>query len=91
MIPKEEKEGLWHYPAVKKLSTLLRGITAFFHSFTAENKLKSHEKVCRNTEFSEIVMPSEKDNILEFNQYMKSDIMPYIFFFYNNIIHKNVK
>ena len=23
-------------------------------------------------------MPSEKDNILEFNQYMKSDKMPYI-------------
>ena len=25
MIPKKEKEG-WHYLAVKKLSTLLRGI-----------------------------------------------------------------
>ena len=26
MIPNEEKEGPWHYFAVKKLSTLLRGI-----------------------------------------------------------------
>ena len=25
-------------------------------------------------------MPSEKDNILEFNQYMKSDKIPYIFY-----------
>ena len=25
-------------------------------------------------------MPSEKDNILEFNQYMKSDKMPYIIY-----------
>ena len=30
MIPKEEKEG-WHYLAVKKLSTLLRGITPKHH------------------------------------------------------------
>ena len=29
---------------------------------------------------SEIVMPSEKDNILEFNHYMKSDKMPYIIY-----------
>ena len=25
-------------------------------------------------------MPSEKDNILKFNQYMKSDKMPYIIY-----------
>ena len=55
MIPNEEKE-VWHYLAVKKLSTLLRGITSkhhgdFYclncpHSFRTENKLKSHEKTC---------------------------------------------
>ena len=27
-----------------------------------------------------VVMLSEKDNILEFNQYMKSDKMPYIIY-----------
>ena len=47
------------------------------HSFRTENKLKSHEKVCKNKDFCGIVMPSEKDNILEFYQYMKSDKMPY--------------
>ena len=46
MIPNEEKEG-WHYLAVKKLSTLLRGITSkhcgdiyylnYLHSFRTEN------------------------------------------------------
>ena len=30
MIPNKEKEG-WHYLAVKKLSTLLRGITSKHH------------------------------------------------------------
>ena len=75
---------------VKNLSILLRGITSkhhddFYclnclHSFRTENKLKSHEKVCKNKDFYGIVMPSEKDNILEFNQYMKSDKMPYIIY-----------
>ena len=43
------------------------------HIFRTENKLKSREKVCKNKDFCGIVMPSEKDNILELNQYMKSD------------------
>ena len=50
------------------------------HSFRIENKLKSHEKVCKNKDFCGIVMPSEKDNILKFNQYMKSDKMQYIIY-----------
>ena len=47
------------------------------YSFRTENNLKSHEKVCKNKDFCGIVMPSEKDNILEFNQYMESDKIPY--------------
>ena len=87
IISNEEKEG-WHYLAVKILSTLLHGITSKhkgdFHclnclnSFRTENKLTFHEKVCKNKDFCGTVMPSEKDNILEFKQYMKSDKMPYI-------------
>ena len=86
MILNEEKER-WHYFAVQKKSTLLHRITSknkgdFYclnclHSFRTENELKSHEKVCENKHFSWIVMPSEKDNILELNQYLKSDKMPY--------------
>ena len=87
MIPNEEKE-VWHCLTVKKLSALLHGITSkhkgdFYslnclHSFRTENKLKSHEKVCKNKDLCEIAMPPGKDNILEFNQYIKSDKMPYI-------------
>ena len=53
MIPNKEKEGS-HYLTVKKLSTILSGITSkhhgdFYclnclHSFRTENKLKSYEK-----------------------------------------------
>ena len=75
MIPNKEKDSC-HYLAVKKT---LQGITSkpggtFFclnclHSFKAENK-----------DLCEILMPSEKDNILEFNRYMKSDKMTYIIY-----------
>ena len=39
----------------------------------AENKLKFHEKLCKNKDFCRIVMPSEKNKISEFNQYMMPD------------------
>ena len=39
------------------------------------SKLKSHEKVFKNKDFCGTVMPSEKDNILEFKQYINSDKM----------------
>ena len=89
MIPNEEKEG-WHYRAVKKLSTLLRRITTkhhgdFYclnclHSFRTKNKLKSHAKICKNKDFCGIVMQSEKNDILEFNHYMRSGKIPYIIY-----------
>ena len=45
--------------------------------------IKSHEKVCKNENILEIVFPSSKNNILEFNQYKKLDKMLYII--YTNI------
>ena len=50
------------------------------HSFRIKNKLKSQEKGCKNKGFCTIVIPSEKDTILEFNQYVKSDKMSYIIY-----------
>ena len=83
MIPNEEKG--WDYLTVKKYS-LLHGITSkhkghFYclnclHSFRTENKLKSHEEVCKNKDLCGIVMLSKKNNILEFNQFMKSNKLP---------------
>ena len=77
-----------HYLEIKKLSTLLRVIISkhrgdfhclsCLHSFRKETKHKSHESVCKNKVFCEIVLPSETGNILEFNQYTSSDKMPYI-------------
>ena len=81
MIPNEG----WHCLAVKNLSALLREITSkhhgdvhclnCLHSFRTENKLKSHEKVCKNKDFCGIAMPSEKDKILEFKCYIKCHIL----------------
>ena len=67
MILKGEK--LWHYLAVKKLSTLLRGITSkhlgdFYclnclYPFRTKNKLESHKNLCENKDFCNLIMPSE--------------------------------
>ena len=38
------------------------------------------EKKCNNKDFCRIVMASEKHNILEFNQYIKPDKIPYIIY-----------
>ena len=63
MITDGEK---WHYLAVKSLSTLFRQITSkhdgdfyclsCFHSYTTENKLKKHKKVCENQDYCYVEM-----------------------------------
>ena len=89
MVPNKEK-GRWNYLAVKKLSTLLRWPTSKYHGnfyclnwlhwFRIENNLRSHEKVCKNEDFCGIVMPSEKNEVLELYQYIKLDKMTYIIY-----------
>ena len=59
----------------KKLSGL-----NFLRPFETENKIEYHEKVCKNKYFCGTVMSSEKDSILEFNQYMETDKMPCIIY-----------
>ena len=89
IIRNEEKKD-WHYLTVKKLSALLRTITSkhdgnyycldCLHSSKTKRNLKYHEKAYKSKVFCGIVMPSEKDNISEYNQCMKSDKMPYIIY-----------
>ena len=77
------REKLWHYLAVKKLSALLRGITykhhGYFyslnclHSFVTTKKLKLHKKVYGNKDFCNVIMVFEDIKVLEFNQYQKSE------------------
>ena len=76
MIPNKDKEG-------RRYLTTSKHHVGFYcldclHFFKTENKLKSHEKVCKNKAFYGMVMSAEKDNILEFNKNMKSDKMPHI-------------
>ena len=45
-----------------------------------ENKLKIHEKICQNEDFSGVEISLEKNKILKFNQHIKSDKMLYIIY-----------
>ena len=72
----------------KKLSVLLIRITSKYcgnfycmnclHSLRTKNKLRSHKRVCKNKDFRSVIMLSENTKILEFNQYQKSDKVPFI-------------
>ena len=52
------------------------------HSIRTEKVCKKYVngKACKNKDFCGFVMSSEKHKILEFNQCMKSDQMPYIIY-----------
>ena len=79
MITDGEK---WYYLAVKSLSALFRGITSnqkedfyclnSFHSYSTNEKLKKHKKVCKNHDYCYAEMLEEDNNILKYNQGEKS-------------------
>ena len=78
----------WHYLAVKCLSALFRGITSkhegdfyylnCFQSYTTENKLKKHKKVCENHNYSHEEMLEEYNKKLKDNEGEKSMRLPFI-------------
>ena len=80
----------WHYLAVKTISGLLRGITSnrngdFYclnclHSYRTKSKLKKHEKICKNHDFSHLKMPDANNNILESKPGKKSLKHPFIIY-----------
>ena len=80
----------WHYLAVKSISGLLRGITSnhngdfyclnCFHSYTTENKLRKHERICEDHDFCYVKMPDEDNNILEYVPGKKSLTVPFIIY-----------
>ena len=84
MIPNGEG---WNYITVKQLPALLRGITSKHHSdffclnclyyFATENNCESHKISYENKDFCNVVMSSEDPEILESNQYKKSDKVPF--------------
>ena len=79
----------WHYIAVKSLSALFRGITSkhegdfyclnCFQSYSTENKLIKHKKVCENHDYCYAEIP-EEDKILKYNQGEKSMKVPFVIY-----------
>ena len=77
-----------HYLAIKNKSRLLRGITSnhdgdfyclnCFHLYTTRRKLKKHERVCKDHDFCDIIMPDEDNKILEYNSGEQSLKVPFI-------------
>ena len=72
----------WHYLTMKSLSALLRGITSnykeefyclnCFHSYSAKNKLKKHERGCNDHDYCYVEMPNEYNKLLKYNHGEKS-------------------
>ena len=67
MVTSDDEGKNWHYLTVKSLSRLFRGIKSnhvrdfyclnCFHSCKTKNKLKKHEKICRDHDFCQVKMP----------------------------------
>ena len=65
----------WHYLALNSLSALFRGITDnnngdfyrlnCFQSYTTENELKKHKKVCENHDYCYLEVAEEDNKILK--------------------------
>ena len=82
--------GNWHYLAVKSISGLLRGITSnhngdfyylnCFHSYTSEKKLRKHERICKDHDFCDIIIPDEDNKILKYIFGEKSLKVPFVIY-----------
>ena len=87
MITDGEK---WHYLAVKSISQLLRTITSnhngdfyclsCFHPYTTEEKLRKHERICKDHDFCHLKMPDEDNKILKYIPGEKSLKVPFIIY-----------
>ena len=81
----------WHYLPIKKLSVLLREIRGnnngdclnYFRSYTTENKLKKHIKVCENHDYCYVEMSKEYNKVLKYNHGEKS--MKVLFIIYADL------
>ena len=51
-----------------------------FQSYTTENKLKKHKKVCENHDYCSVEMPEEDNKILKYNPGEKSVKVPFIIY-----------
>ena len=80
----------WHYLAVKKLSALLRAITAnndgdfhclnCFCSYNTKNKLKKQKNVHEHHDYCYVPMPEEDNKMSKYNHGEKSMKVPFIIY-----------
>ena len=80
----------WHYLTTKNIPGLLRGISSnqdgnfycltCFHPYTTKRKLEKHERVCKDHDFCEIILPDENNNILKYNPGEYSLKVPFIIY-----------
>ena len=76
--------------SIKSLSGLFRGTTLnnkgdFYclnclHSFRSDNALKIHERICKNNNYWEEVMPTKSNKILKYNCGEKSLRAPFVIY-----------
>ena len=57
---------------------MLSKLPSIFHN--RKKKLAAYKKVCENKRFCNVIMPSEDNKILEFNQHQISDKAPFIIY-----------
>ena len=80
----------WHYLVVKNLSGLLTGITSnykedfyclnCFHSYSTENKLEAHKKICENHDYCHVEMPTKNNDTIKYNHGEKSMKLPFVIY-----------
>ena len=78
----------WHYVAIKNIHGLLRGVTSnhnddfyclnCFHSYRTIEKLKKHERICKEHDFCDIKMLDENNKVLKHILGEKSLRVPFI-------------
>ena len=79
IIPNKGKEGRWHYLHyyIEQLQNVRVVFTAWIVFILLEQKTQMSWRSMYNKDFCGTVMPSKKDKMVEFSQYIKSDKMPY--------------
>ena len=80
----------WHYLAVTRLSSLLKGITSkhngdfyclnCFRAYTTRIKLEKQKNVCENRDYCYVELPNEDNKILKYIHGEKSMKAPFIIY-----------
>ena len=80
----------WHYLTVKSFSAYLERIKSnhkedfyclnCFHSYSAKEKLKKHEKVYNDHDYCYLEMPDKDNKILKYNHGERSLKTPFMFY-----------